>query len=278
MRDAKKGPSKAKPSRAGKRKAQAGAPHSRPIAKGAIPPDSSPESQPGVAAAATAAPNPTDPLIIRDIEFLGGMASPTGWRPPGLTLPEVAFSGRSNVGKSSLLNALVRRKALARVRKTPGKTREINFFRVNHQFVLADLPGYGFARVAKTTREQWRPLIEGYLRISAPLRGVVQLIDSRHPPTPDDLLMLEFLAEIGAPTIVVLTKIDKLRATELERRIIELTSALGLEEAQVIPFSTVARVGRDELAEAVVELVAQPSWRAVAAPEGVPDEGSAPEV
>ena len=107
---------------------------------------------------------------------------------------------------------------------------------------------------------------------------MVQLIDSRHPPTPDDLLMLEFLAEIGAPTIVVLTKIDKLRATELERRIIELTSALGLEEAQVIPFSTVARVGRDELAEAVVELVAQPSWRAVAAPEGVPDEGSAPEV
>ena len=106
-----------------------------------------------------------------------------GWRPPDLTLPEVAFSGRSNVGKSSLLNALVRRKALARVSKTPGKTREINFFRVNHQFVLADLPGYGFARVAKTTREQWRPLIEGYLRISAPLRGVVQLIDSRHPPT-----------------------------------------------------------------------------------------------
>ena len=122
----------------------------------------------------------TDPLVIRDIEFLGGMASPTGWRPPDLTLPEVAFSGRSNVGKSSLLNALVQRKAFARVSKTPGRTREINFFRVNHQFVLADLPGYGYARIAKTTREQWRPLIEGYLRISAQLRGVVQLIDSRH--------------------------------------------------------------------------------------------------
>jgi GTP-binding protein len=245
------------------------------IAKGENQAELQSESEPGVAAAAVAAANV---LVIRDIEFLGGMASPTGWRPPELTLPEVAFSGRSNVGKSSLLNALVQRKALARVSKTPGKTREINFFRVNHQFVLADLPGYGFARVAKTTREQWRPLIEGYLRISGPLRGVVQLIDSRHPPTPDDLLMLEFLAEIGAPTIVVLTKIDKLRSAELKRRIIDTTSALGLEEAQVIPFSTVTKVGRDELAEAVVELVAQPSWRTVAEPAAVPEEAPATEV
>lgn len=243
--------------------------NSRAIEKGA-PLDGARPNSPAVVGAASAAPKATDPLIIRDIEFLGGMASPTGWRPPDLTLPEVAFSGRSNVGKSSLLNALVRRKALARVSKTPGKTREINFFRVNHQFVLADLPGYGFARVAKTTREIWRPLIEGYLRISAPLRGVVQLIDSRHPPTPDDLLMLEFLAEIGAPTVVVLTKIDKLRTTELKQRIISLTSALGLEEAQVIPFSTVTKVGRDELAEAVVELVGEPSWRAAPAPEEAP--------
>jgi GTP-binding protein len=236
------------------------------------------KSKAGAIAAARPGTGKPDPLVIRDIEFLGGMASPTGWRPPDLTLPEVAFSGRSNVGKSSLLNALVRRKALARVSKTPGKTREINFFRVNHQFVLADLPGYGFARVAKTTREVWRPLIEGYLRISAPLRGVVQLIDSRHPPTADDLLMLEFLAEIGAPTVVVLTKIDKLRTTELKQRIISLTSALGLEEAQVIPFSTVAKVGRDELAEAVVELVGEPSWRAAVLPEAAPDEAPAPEV
>ena len=149
-----------------------------------------------------------DPLVIRDIEFLGGMAAPSGWRPPDLTLPEVAFSSRSNVGKSSLLNALVKRKALARVSKTPGKTREIYFFRVNNQAVLAVLPGYGYARVAKTTRVGWRPLIEGYLRISTQLRGVVQLIASRHEPSADDLQMLEFLEEIGAPTVVVLTKID----------------------------------------------------------------------
>lgn len=257
-----------------KRSKSAGASPGRAVEKGAAKDRAISDTQNGATAATSVAAHTPDPLIIRDIEFLGGMASPTGWRPPDLTLPEVAFSGRSNVGKSSLLNALVRRKALARVSKTPGKTREINFFRINHQFVLADLPGYGFARVAKTTREVWRPLIEGYLRISAPLRGVVQLIDSRHPPTSDDLLMLEFLAEIGAPTVVVLTKIDKLRTTELKQRIISLTSALGLEEAQVIPFSTVTRVGRDELAEAVVELVGEPSWRA--AP--VAAEPPAPEV
>jgi len=224
------------------------------------------------------AANVHDPLVIRDIEFLGGMAAPTGWRPPDLTLPEVAFSGRSNVGKSSLLNALVRRKALARVSKTPGKTREINFFRVNHQFVLADLPGYGYARVAKSTRVAWRPLIEGYLRISAQLRGVVQLIDSRHPPSDDDLQMLEFLAEIGAPTVVVLTKIDKLRTSELKQRIISLTTALTLEEEQVIPFSTVTKVGRDELAAAVVELVALPSCRAALTAEELPKPEHGPAV
>jgi GTP-binding protein len=215
-----------------------------------------------------------NPLVIRDLEFLGGMASPTGWRSSELVLPEVAFSGRSNVGKSSLLNALVERKALARVSKTPGKTREINFFRVNRQFVLADLPGYGYARVAKTTREAWRPLIEGYLRTSAQLRGVVQLVDSRHPPSADDLQMFEFLAEIGAPTVVVLTKIDKLRAMELKKQIVALTTALRLDGDQVIPFSAVTKVGRDELAEAVVALVAQPSWRDGA----VVQETPAPEV
>jgi GTP-binding protein len=107
---------------------------------------------------------------------------------------------------------------------------------------------------------------------------VVQLIDSRHPPSADDLQMLEFLGEIGAPTVVVLTKIDKLRTSELKQRIISLTTALELEEEQVIPFSTVTRVGRDELAAAVVELVAQPSWRAVSTPEEAPSPERRPEM
>lgn len=202
-----------------------------------------------------------DPLVIRSLDFLGGMATPDGWRPPP-GLPEVAFSGRSNVGKSSLINALVRRKALARVSGTPGKTREINFFDVNRTFVLADLPGYGYARVSKEQRNAWRPLIETYLRTSAELRGVVQLLDSRHDPSNDDITMLEFLADLGAPTIVALTKTDKLRSREIPVRIRAIAEATGLDEDQLIPFSAETGVGRDELADAIVQLVSEPSWRA----------------
>src|SRR5215204_399350 len=155
----------------------------------------------------------SEPLIIRSLEFMGGMASIDGWRPDSL-LPEVAFAGRSNVGKSSLLNRLVQRKKIARVSNTPGRTREVNFFKVNDRFVLVDLPGYGYARIAKTRKAEWLPLIEGYLRQAPALRGVVQLLDVRHAASDDDLLMLDFLAEVGVPTIIALTKIDKLRPKE----------------------------------------------------------------
>ena len=202
-----------------------------------------------------------DPLVIKQIEFLGGLAQAGGWR-PSTELPEIAFSGRSNVGKSSLLNKLVKRKALARVSQTPGKTREINFFKVNGEFVLVDLPGYGFARVSKEARLTWKPLIEGYLRNSEQLRGVVQLIDSRHEPSPEDRQMVEFLAEVGVPTIVALTKTDKLKKAEVTPRAAEIARSLGLDDTQVIPFSAVTGLGRDELAEAVVELVKAPSWKA----------------
>ncbi|HWH53779.1 MAG TPA: ribosome biogenesis GTP-binding protein YihA/YsxC, partial [Gemmatimonadaceae bacterium] len=154
-----------------------------------------------------------DPLVIRSLDFLGGMATAGGWRPEP-TLPEVAFAGRSNVGKSSLLNRLVHRKKFARVSNTPGRTREVNFFKVNDTFVLVDLPGYGYARVSKEKRAEWRPLIEGYLRTSPTLRGIVQLLDARHEPTGDDRGMLDFLAELGVPTIVTVTKTDKLTAKE----------------------------------------------------------------
>jgi len=204
-----------------------------------------------------------DPLVIREIEFLGGLAQAGGWR-PSTELPEIAFSGRSNVGKSSLLNKLVKRKALARVSQTPGKTRELNFFKVNGEFVLVDLPGYGYARVSKEARLTWRPLIEGYLKHSEQLRGVVQLIDSRHEPSPEDKQMVDFLAEVGVPTVVALTKTDKLKKSEVTPRAAETARALGLDDAQVIPFSAVTGLGRDELAEALVELVRAPSWRATA--------------
>jgi GTP-binding protein len=201
-----------------------------------------------------------DPLVIRHLDFAGGMASTGGWRPEP-KLPEVAFAGRSNVGKSSLLNQLVRRKRFARVSNTPGRTREINFFVVNRQFVLVDLPGYGYARLSKEKRAEWRPLIEGYLRHSPELRGIVQLLDVRHDPTRDDTQMLAFLADLGVPTLFALTKIDKLGATKRTERIRTLMEELGASEEQVIPFSAVTGEGRDDLAAAVVALVEQPAWR-----------------
>lgn len=215
----------------------------------------------------------TDPLVIRSLDFIGGMATADGWRPDAL-LPEVAFAGRSNVGKSSLLNKLVRRKAFARVSKTPGRTREINFFRVNGHFVLADLPGYGYAQVSKERKQEWRPLIEGYLTRSPALRGVVQLLDVRREPTDDDRQMLDFLADLGAPTIIAATKIDKLPRAAAAERLAALARSLILDPEQVIPFSAVTGAGRDELAEAVASLVEQPSWREPAvASEGEEGEG-----
>ena len=215
-----------------------------------------------------------DPLVIKSLEFIGPMATADGWRPTN-DLPEVAFAGRSNVGKSSLLNRLVRRKAFARVSKTPGRTREINFFKVNDEFVLADLPGYGYARIAKSRKEEWLPLIEGYLRASTALRGVVQLLDVRHHPSDEDIQMFDFLAEIEVPTIVALTKIDKLKPREVLKRVHEIAVALRLEDDQMIPFSAETNAGRDDLAEAVVSLVRMPSWRTVAEPEAV-EEAATP--
>jgi GTP-binding protein len=204
----------------------------------------------------------SDPLVIRQLEFIGGMATVGGWRPEP-TLPEIAFAGRSNVGKSSLINSLLRRKKFARVSNTPGRTREINFFKVNDQFILVDLPGYGYARISKEKRAEWRPLIEGFLRASPQLRGIVQLLDSRHDPTDDDRKMLEFLAELEVPTIIVLTKMDKLPRVEAPKRVAAIADQIGADPEQLIPYSVEKPpgLGRDDLAQAIVDLLAQPAWR-----------------
>lgn len=206
---------------------------------------------------ATPAP---DPLVIRHLDYLGPMATRGGWRPEP-TLPEIAFVGRSNVGKSSLLNKLMKRKAFARVSNTPGRTREIHFFDVNRQFVLADLPGYGYARISKARKAEWRPLIEGYLTDSPMLHGVVQLLDVRHDPTDDDQVMVDFLADLGVPTIFAATKVDKLKKSEVAARVRQLAQQLGLDPDQIVPFSAHTGEGRDDLAAALMELLAQPSWR-----------------
>ena len=195
-----------------------------------------------------------DPLPIRSLRFLGGMAAPGGWRPPP-DLPEVAVVGRSNVGKSSLLNRLFQRKQFARVSNTPGRTREINFFAVNDAFVLVDLPGYGFARVAQSRREEWGPLIESYLRHNPRLKGILMLLDSRRDVSPEDERMLALLADLGLPTIVVLTKIDKFSPARAAAQVQQLTRAVDLSEDQVIPFSAVTNVGRDDIAAAIVGLI-----------------------
>jgi GTP-binding protein len=195
-----------------------------------------------------------DPLIVRQLEFLGGMATAGGWRPES-TLPEVAFAGRSNVGKSSLLNMLLRRRAAARVSRTPGRTREINFFRINDAFVLVDLPGYGYARIAKSRRAEWRPLIEGYLTSTTTLRGLVLLLDARREPSDDDRAMLSFLADAGTPVLVAVTKMDKFGKDAGRERVKAIAEDLELDASQVVPVSAHTGMGRDDLATALMELI-----------------------
>jgi GTP-binding protein len=204
-------------------------------------------------------PDPgADRLVIRNVEFIGGMAEKHGWRPES-SLPEVAFAGRSNVGKSSLLNALVRRKSFARVSRTPGRTREINFFRVNNSYVLVDLPGYGYARISKAKKAEWRPMIESYLRRTTQLRGIVLLLDIRREPSEDDRAMLDFLAELGVPTIIALTKADKLTKSDAREKVAKVSRVLALEPDQVIQFSAHSGEGRVELLEAITQIVEKAS-------------------
>jgi len=166
---------------------------------------------------------------------------------PQTPYSEVAFVGRSNVGKSSLLNALANNFKLAKVSSQPGKTRSINFFLVNDRFFLVDLPGYGFAKVPLSEQKRWRELVEGYLKNRDRLKGVFLLVDSKVGPTEKDLQMKEWLDFHGIPYTVVATKVDRLKKKEknsLERRIRE---AFKDEAVKIIPFSSKTREGRDKL-------------------------------
>lgn len=201
-------------------------------------------------------------MNIHTVEFAGAVARP-GSPPPG-ELAQVAFSGRSNVGKSSLINRVLgrTRTPIARVSATPGKTQEINFYRIraraaeeNYEFFLVDLPGYGFAKAPESVRRKWRPLIESYLTGTPELRGVVQLIDARHGPSPDDHRMLEYLATSGLPALFALTKVDKLKPSQRERQLAEAVKALGVDADQVIPFSALTGEGREELLDSIRSLL-----------------------
>lgn len=196
------------------------------------------------------------PMIIRSVSYAGTVAQPDG--PVPGDLPQIAFSGRSNVGKSSLINTLLRRtrNKIARVSSTPGKTQALNFYTVNDLFFLVDLPGFGYAKVPKSMRDAWGRLIDEYLaRPDVDLRGVVHLVDSRRDPTPQDLEMVDYLAKLGVPALLVLTKMDKLRSSQRERTIASACRALGADREQVVPFSSVTREGREELLDAIEALL-----------------------
>lgn len=167
---------------------------------------------------------------------------------PEDNMKEIAFAGRSNVGKSSLLNLLVNRKNLARVSGSPGKTRTINFYQINDEFRIVDLPGYGYAKVSKSVTENWGEMIESYLAGRQGLLKVVQLVDIRHTPSSQDIQMYEWLKHYGLDGIVVATKSDKISRNEMSKNLSQIRKTLGLsKEDIIIPVSTLKRTGYEEL-------------------------------
>ena len=169
-------------------------------------------------------------------------------------LPEIAFSGKSNVGKSSLLNKLLNRKQLARVSSSPGKTTTINFFKLDDcRFV--DLPGYGYAKVSQSEKIRWSELMEGYFNSNRNLSLIVQLIDIRHKPSDDDYSMLDYLKQTGYEFVIVLTKADKLKTNELNKRLSELEQELKDYKTQKIVFSSLKGTGREELLNCIKQKI-----------------------
>lgn len=185
------------------------------------------------------------------VEFVGSFTAEL----PSLGLPEIAFAGRSNVGKSSALNRLLGVKKAARVSARPGRTQAINLFRVSSGLVLADLPGYGFAKVPEAVRLEWRGLIERYLSGREELKLVVVLVDSRLDAQDADAELIDALAELEIPTLVVATKVDKLGKAERKPKLAALAAGFGLESEDLVPFSAVTGEGKDEVWALVNEVI-----------------------
>ena len=171
---------------------------------------------------------------------------------PSHDYPEIAFAGRSNVGKSSLINCLINRKKLALISSSPGKTRKINYYNINEKLFFVDLPGYGYAKVSKKERKSWKLLIESYIPTSPHLKGIVQIIDSRIGPTDLDLEMISWLTYLQKPTIVVATKIDKLPKSKITQYLIKYSNKLEIMGvSELVPFSAVTKQGRNEIWKAI---------------------------
>ncbi len=185
-------------------------------------------------------------MIIRDVnlETVCGVTS----KLPENTLPEFAFAGKSNVGKSSLINALMNRKAYARTSSQPGKTQTINFYNINGALYYVDLPGYGYAKIAVAVKEKWGKMIERYLRNSQMLKMVFLLIDIRHEPSANDKLMYEWIIFNGYPPVIIATKLDKINRSQVQKHVKMVREGLGMEkDGIIIPLSAETKQGRDEI-------------------------------
>ncbi len=192
-------------------------------------------------------------MVVKEVNFLTAAVSTGGYPPPGP--PEIAFAGRSNVGKSSLLNALVGRRRLARVSSRPGRTQQINFFSLNRDALrLVDLPGYGFARVPRAVKAGWRKMVEDYLLGRDTLAGVVVILDIRRQPSQEDLMLLDFLRSYQVPVVIAVTKADKLSNNQRASRLARLRPILAPYDPDYIPFSAPKRQGRDRLWQRLGEL------------------------
>jgi len=173
---------------------------------------------------------------------------------PDTGRPEVAFAGKSNVGKSSLINGLMNRKALARTSAQPGKTQTINFYNINEAMYLVDLPGYGYAKVSAAEKEKWGKMIEGYLHNSKELRAVL-LVDIRHKPSANDKQMYDWICHNGYEPVIIATKLDKLKRSQVAKSLKEIRIGLGLpKEGKILPFSAETKQGRDEIWALIDEL------------------------
>lgn len=196
-------------------------------------------------------------MVIKNVslETVCGITS----KLPENTLPEIAFAGKSNVGKSSLINALMNRKSLARTSATPGKTQTINFYNINDAMYLVDLPGYGYARVSEKEKIEWGKLIERYLNGSKQLKAVFLLIDIRHDPSANDRMMYQWIVEQGFQPIIIATKLDKIKRSQIQKQVKAVKVGLDLLPGTVvIPFSSETKQGREELWELVDSLIAEP--------------------
>ncbi|MFQ5890037.1 MAG: ribosome biogenesis GTP-binding protein YihA/YsxC [Gemmatimonadota bacterium] len=196
---------------------------------------------------------PAAPKRIGRAGFVGAIGRPG--QPVPMRLPQIAFAGRSNVGKSSLINALVGRRNLARVAKAPGRTQEINFYAIDGRFLIADLPGYGFARAPEEVRRSWGLLIESYLATSADLLGLILLVDARRGASPEDRRMLEYLSRMELPTLFVLTKVDKLSRERQRAALAAAGKDLGAAADQILATSARTGAGIESLRESVRALV-----------------------